>query len=213
MDSEDPRRGPSLVRAWVRIHSTDTATLELVGVTILSILSVGLGIDRLGPVLFPTPVLAVLVVPVLAGVTVATAAVADAQGGLPDPWFARVTRLAWGTAWLLAALGGALAGTILTSSDSGLALAITRNVLIYSAVSLPLATEGRSQLLWMPAVLLALTAAVFGRSGNDERWQWWAVMFSERVADRHMVVALLLALVSLLHYALRRPLPARSGAM
>ena len=129
-----------LIRAWSRIHGTRTAMIELTVVALLSLVSFPYVIERLGPIFLPSRVLASMLIPIISGVAVATAAVKEVRLELPDPWKARVARFGWSAVWVIVATGAALSGLLIRGASSDLVLPPIRNVLIFSAISLPLAS-------------------------------------------------------------------------
>lgn len=195
----------SLLRAWIRIHSTGLATSELVLVACLSVFVFGHGFSRLGPVSLPSVVLSSLVLPLMTGVAVATAAVNAVHLDLPDPWRVRRARLGWCAMWLGMAAASAGSGLLVRAPSSELLLPTIRNVLVYSAISLPLATERKGSLIWLPAVLLTLAAAVFGFADNRDQWYWWAVVLDAQVTGHQLVAASFLMLLAAAHYTFRDP--------
>lgn len=194
-----------LIRAWSRVHGTRTAMIELTVVTVLSLASFRHVIERLGPISLPSQVLASMLIPIIAGVAVATAAINEVRLELPDPWRARVARFGWSAVWVIVATGAVLSGLLIRGASSDLILPPIRNVLIFSAISLPLASEGRDSLIWMPSVLLALVSAVFGFRSDVDEWHWWAVILDGDATAYQLLIAAILMVLATVHYACRNP--------
>ena len=189
--------------AWIAIHGSRNALIEMVVTGLASVLASGWAIDRLGPFLFPSPLVGLLIVPVLSGIAVGTAAHADINLRLPDPIRARFARLLWSAFWITLAVVAVLAGLVFGDRNQQLGIALVRNTLLSVGLSLPLATEGAPHLLWIPSVVLVLSAAVFGRSEVDDSWFWWAVMFDPLPSRSQLLAAAFMAFVAIAHYVLR----------
>lgn len=189
--------------AWIAIHNSRSAFVEMALTGIASVLASGLTIDRFGPFLFPSPLVGLLIVPVVAGTAVGTAAYAEVDVRLPDPLRARFARLLWVLVWMILVAAAATPGLLVSDANTQLGFPVIRNVLLFVSLTLPLVTEGWPHLLWIPSVLLTLSAAVFGRSEVDDSWLWWAFMFDPKTSGTEVAAVAVLALLALAHYGFR----------
>ncbi len=190
---------------WWRIHRTVPASSEMGAAAIVGAVLGSTTIDSFGPVVFPSPLLMALVTPVVAGVAVGTAAVRDLSLPLPDRLAAKMARLSWVTAWFLAGVVAALVPKLSAPTSPGTALASTRNVLIFGALSLLFVHIRDGELVWVPPMLLILVGSMFGFSEDRYRWYWWAVVFEEEATRRQLAAALGMAAGACLFYAVWRP--------
>ncbi len=187
-------RQNNILRTWLRIHRTRIAAAELAVASLLSAAVSNVGIEQVGPLVFPVPLLGILVVPVLSGIGAATASVEDFRFPLPHRPALSVLRLVWCLGWVAAAVGISVAGMLVApnsaASQAGAELAVVRNVLVFSGLSLLLVRRWEGQFIWVPAVVLTLAASMFGFSEARYEWYWWATVFSEEATGLQLMVGI-----------------------
>ncbi len=193
-------RQRGILRTWLRIHRTRLAAAELAVASLLSAAVANVGIEQVGPLVFPVPLLGILVVPVLSGVGAATASVEDFRFPLPYRPALSVLRLVWCLGWVAAAAGSSVAGMLVApnsaASQAGVELAVVRNVLVFSGLSLLLVRRWEGQFIWVPAVVLTLSASMFGFSEARYEWYWWATVFSEDATGFQLTVGIGMAVAA-----------------
>jgi hypothetical protein len=183
------------VRAWAAVHNTGTGLLTLSVVALASLLFADTTMAGIGPFRFLTPVSTLLLLPAVAGVGAAVACVSGHRLPLPDPARAHAARAAWALAWTVLAILAANVGLVSSSGTSF--SAITRNVVIYLALSLVPVSFGQASLAWAPVFAYTMAAMLFGHAANADRFSyyWWAVvMRGESTAAQMITAASLLAL-------------------
>ncbi|MEU2119473.1 hypothetical protein ABZ567_28370 [Streptomyces sp. NPDC016459] len=167
----------TLVRAWAGVHPTRSALILLAVATLLSLTGARAAIDNLGFLLFDTPVPLLLLVPVLAAVAVAMGSDNTARLPLPQPPRLACARLLWLlTLTALAACAsnlGQLADPVVDWQPT------TRNLLLYTSLTITTATLASPALAWLPPVTLTVVAMFFGYRTTQPGYHWWATIMEQ----------------------------------
>lgn len=199
--SEGLRSAWIWAQAWAGVHATRPAAVLMAISGLLSLVGAQATIDKLGFLLFETPVSMLLLVPVIAGIAVGIGSDNMSRVPLPEP-----PRLAAARAgWLLAL---ALTGTLAVSLGQLVGPAITwqagvRNLTLFAALSVLTASLIGSAMAWLPPVALTLASMLFGYPPSEPGYYWWALVVEGTVAPWHWAAVGGLFLSAVLVYVIR----------
>jgi hypothetical protein len=185
--------------AWTAVHATRPALSMQLTAVVLGTAFGAASVSQIGFVRLPTPVAALLLVPVLAGTGAALASVATFELPLPDPVRARAARFAWALVWLVVACAASSVGLVVGAGVS--AASIGRNVVLTAALGLAMVRVGQGRYVWVPAATLTLLAMLFGHPDDRPGYHWWAMMLEERTTIAHLLAGGTLYVLALVNLA------------
>lgn len=191
------------VRAWAGVHHSGPAAGVIVVVALASLFFADTFLESMGPFRFLAPVSTLLLLPALAGIGAAVACTSSHGLPLPDPARAHAARAAWALAWTGLAILVANLGLVL-SADISFA-AVTRNVIVYTALSLIMASIGRASLAWAPVIIYTVAVMIFGYPAHADQFSyyWWAVVLKSETTTRQAVASVLFFVVGLSCYVFK----------
>jgi hypothetical protein len=187
------------VRAWASVHATGPALGVFAAVASASLLLAQLEIEDFGLVRLVSPVAIPLLLPAIAGVGTAIACENTARLGLPDPVRAVIARAAWAMCWV--GLSFAAAGAALIVNPEISLMAIARNLMIFVTMGLLMLSLGLPHLLWLPVLGYVIGCIMFGYDRAAHEYRWWAVVMEEPATAGQLLLAAVLATVSISVYA------------
>ena len=148
------------------------------------------------------PISVLMLLPAIAGVAAALACDNTARLPLPDPARAAVARVAWALTWTALAVVAVNLGQLAYTAASPSAL--TRNVLVYTAIGILVVRIGYPHLVSLPPLGYLLACITFGFPTDQPRYYWWAAPMDDRVTTGQAVgVGILFGVVLVFHTVAR----------
>ena len=197
------------VGSYASLRAAHLGSVELGVALVLAVIGSNADVQNFGPIALPEPVPFLLLVPALAAVAVATACVHDLNLPMRDPLRAKLARAGWVGVCFGVVLVCLVA--VLSVTEPPLVAPTARNLLVFSAISIPCSRLAGGQFVWFPALGLSLLTMVFGYSYAHRRYYWWAVSLDEAVTPTQILTALGLGGAALVVYAAVPPAPVLRG--
>jgi hypothetical protein len=186
------------MRAWAAVHATRSAFSIMAVVAPTSLFLAQSEVQDFGLVRLISPVSVLLLMPALTGIAAAMACENTVSLALPDPMRAVLSRAAWAAGWT----GVALATVCIAGATQGATslMAITRNVLLFTAISLFTLRLGYPHLLWLPVMAYMIACMLFGYGRPSHEYYWWAAVMEADVRGGQLGASCLLFGVAMLVY-------------